>query len=204
MNLNEMKATEEEMDALSSQGEHSPTSKTLDAEGQKSVLDAIANAEVIPSEPEEEDEGRLFDCVEVCPHCDREFGYSIPENRHITYCPQCKKAIPSCDKCVDHDKCSNCIYCDMANFINYQMGLIPLNKFLASMNPPLTDMTTSSNPLFVPSYDGFINELGGDTVNWDYKYWGIVNSITNAPVSPDSSEKEILKFVEQLVSKNRE
>lgn len=155
-----------------------------------------------------------MDVVELCPHCDTENAVKANPGQMITICKNCGKAIVLCDKCVslhtDKDgkieerDCSDCKFCDLANFMNYLKGFCTVEKFLENLNPPLTDMTTGLPMGISATLDDYLNDTYGDTVQWDVKYWDIYRLVKESVLDKDSSESDCREIVETIIKMNKE
>lgn len=54
---------------------------------------------------------KLFEVVEVCPHCDHENVWNVPlaeTNKPIRTCQNCGKQIFICSECDDLNECGCC------------------------------------------------------------------------------------------------
>ena len=146
--------------------------------------------------------------IEVCPHCDTEHTFHALPEQMIGTCSNCGKRIVLCDKCCtlnpdEKDRhCDKCKFCDLANFMNYLKGFCTIDKFLESLNPALSDMTTGLPDGAVPTLEDYLNDAYGDSVNWDVKYWDIYRLVRECFLNEDSSEEDCRDFVQQIIEKN--
>lgn len=149
-----------------------------------------------------------MEVVEICPHCDTENEFIAAPEQMIGTCSKCGKRIVLCDKCcmlnpsLNDRPCDNCKFCDLANFMNYLKGFCTIERFLESLNPSLTDMTTGLPDGTVPTLDDYINDTYGDSVDWDVKYWDIYRMVSECFLNSDSSEADCKDFVQQVIEKN--
>jgi hypothetical protein len=88
--------------------------------------------------------------------------------------------------------------------MNYLKGFVTVEKFLESLNPPLTDMTTGVPDGSTPTLDDYINDTWGDSVNWDVKYWDIYRMVKECFLNEESTEEECRDVVQRIIEKNRE
>lgn len=149
-----------------------------------------------------------MDVVEICPHCDMENNIKAQPGQMIGTCSDCGRRIVLCDKCLSlnpdeaNRPCENCKFCDLANFMNYLKGFCTIEKFLESLNPSLTDMTTGLPAGAVATLDDYLNDTYGDDVNWDVKYWDIYRMVSDCLLNESSSEADCRDFVYEVIQKN--
>jgi hypothetical protein len=152
----------------------------------------------------------MKETIEWCPHCDTECTFHPTEDQMIGTCTNCGRRIVLCDKCcelnpnVGDRQCEDCKFCDLANFMNYLKGFVTVEKFLESLNPTLTDMTTGVPDGCTPTLDDYINDTWGDSVNWDVKYWDIYRMVKECFLNEESTEEECRDVVQRIIEKNRE
>ena len=153
----------------------------------------------------------MDETIEMCPHCDAENRYEgLAEDRMTAECKSCGKVIPLCDRCAamhpnaEERPCSDCIFCDLANYMNCLRGKTTVEKFLAALNPPLTDMTTGLPEGGESTLQNYLDDAYGDAVNWDVKYWDIYRSVSECFLTKSSSEADCLDFVKDIVRRNKE
>lgn len=145
-----------------------------------------------------------------CPHCGKEFEFVVEQSNHTTDCPNCNKRIPLCSKCTyenpneaDRD-CDNCIYVDLANYMNYLKGKCTIETLLGAMNPPMTDMTSGLAEGQESTFENYINDEYGDDVLWDVKYWECYRLVKECFLNQESSEEDCLEFLKELIDKIKE
>lgn len=157
-----------------------------------------------------EEKKNKYEITEVCPHCEHENTFVVDEDVWTSVCAKCGNVITLCDKCAwlhpnaEDRKCDDCLMCDLANFMNYLKGGISIEKYLSSLNPSLTDMTSGLKEGQESTFDNYFNDVYGDDVLWDVKYWDIYRMVKECFLNKDSSEKDCLEFVSEIVKRNKE
>lgn len=155
------------------------------------------------------DNKKTVEIKETCPHCNTENNALVDEDAWTVECSGCGKRIVLCNKCMalhpdeNERPCEDCLMCDLANFMNYLKGGISIEKLLGSFNPPLTDMTTGIPVDGVASLDNYINDAYGDDVNWDVKYWDIYRMVSECFLNSESTEKDCLEFISDVIERNK-
>lgn len=198
----EQKEAEEYVRSLE---EHTPHTNVLDKDEQKAVIDIIKDADITPMEAEKE--YPIVEGDEECPHCETVNHYSVPSNITTIICKGCDKVIPLCEKCGQYDKCDDCLTCEVANFRNVLKGNVTIEKFLENLEPPLTDMTSLTQDVFLDHplcFEDYERDVYGGLVSWDEKFWSMYGLIRNCMLTIESKEEDVRQFVEMLIKKNRE
>lgn len=197
---------QEIMEMVANSKDRTPTNITLNKEAQDSILEAIKNADIPNDIFGDVVEYADYKGTELCPHCDEEFDYVVKENLHFAVCQKCGKTIPLCSRCEKQDAgdCASCIYCDTANFMNYLRGKVSLDKFLNSLNPPLTDLSKVIDDNIALTYDNYMDcDLDGKVL-WDERYWGMYSYVIDSMITTDTAESDIISFVESIIEKNKQ
>ena len=152
--------------------------------------------------------GETMVVIEVCPYCDTENTVQALPDQMIGTCSNCGRRIVLCDKCLalnpdeNARPCDNCKFCDLANFMNYLKGFGTVERFLGTLNPPLTDMTTGLPDGVTATLEDYMNDAYGDDVNWDVKYWDIYRLVRDCFLNANSSEEDCRDFVQTIIEKN--